>query len=119
MIDRVITNENRFVQVTIQQYSPLVETYIQSLKPDKELGYVPAGDKYFLSRADFTKGVAVVSLTDVSGKGKKAFGAIGNLLAFSAQFMHRRHSGSENHNPASGPHRGPARLSVPPVTSVA
>src|SRR5713226_2790257 len=37
VIDRVITNENRASQ-QIKQYSPLVETYIQNLKPDKELG---------------------------------------------------------------------------------
>src|SRR5260370_24002545 len=53
VIDRVITNENRANQ-QIKQYSPLVETYIQNLKPDKELGYAPAGDKYFLCRADFS-----------------------------------------------------------------
>src|SRR5260370_12796471 len=37
VIDRVITNENRASQ-QIKHYSPLVETYIQNLKPDKELG---------------------------------------------------------------------------------
>src|SRR6202165_3578766 len=57
VIDRVITNENRANQ-QIKQYSPLVETYIQNLKPDKDLGYAPAGDKYFLGRSDFSKGVS-------------------------------------------------------------
>ncbi len=52
VIDRVITNENRRNQ-QIQQYSPLVETYIQDLKPDKDLGYAPAGDKYFLGPRRF------------------------------------------------------------------
>ena len=33
VIDRVITNENRANQ-QIRQFSPLVETYIQYLKPD-------------------------------------------------------------------------------------
>src|SRR5258708_18156689 len=66
VIDRVITNENRASQ-QIRQYSPLVETYIQNLRPDKDLGYVPAGDKYFLGRADFSKGVSLVSLTDTNG----------------------------------------------------
>jgi predicted PurR-regulated permease PerM len=37
VIDRVIIYENRANQ-QIRQYSPLVETYIQNLKPDKELG---------------------------------------------------------------------------------
>ena len=57
VIDRVITNENRANQ-QIKQFSPLVETYIQNLKPDKDLGYAPAGDKYFLGRSDFSKGVS-------------------------------------------------------------
>ncbi|HXY24277.1 MAG TPA: M48 family metalloprotease [Candidatus Acidoferrum sp.] len=86
VIDRVITNENRSIQ-QIRQYSPLVETYIQNLKTDKELGYVPAGDKYFLGRADFSKGVELVSLTDVNTKGKKILGAIGNFFSFSAEFI--------------------------------
>src|ERR1700720_4775956 len=86
VIDRVITNENRLDQ-QIRQYSPLVETYIQNLKPDKDLGYVPAGDKDFLGRAHVTKGVSLVSLTDTNGKGKKIFGAIGNFFSFAMQFL--------------------------------
>src|SRR5216117_973399 len=86
VIDRVVTNENRANQ-QIKQYSPLVETYIQNLRPDKELGYVPAGDKYFLGRADFSKGVALVSLSDTTGKGKKIFGSIGNFFTFAMQYL--------------------------------
>src|SRR6202521_2229400 len=86
LIDRVITNENRLNQ-QIKQYSPLVETYIQHLKPDKDRGYAPAGDKYFLGRADFSKGASLVSLTDTNGKGKKIFGAIGNFFSFAMQFL--------------------------------
>jgi hypothetical protein len=86
VIDRVITNENRANQ-QIRQYSPLVETYIQNLKPDKDLGYAPAGDKYFLGRADFTKGVSLISLTDTNTKGKKIFGSIGNFFSFAMQFL--------------------------------
>ncbi|HTQ61374.1 MAG TPA: M48 family metalloprotease [Candidatus Solibacter sp.] len=86
VIDRVVTNENRLDQ-QIRQYSPLVETYIQNLKPDKELGYVPAGDKYFLGRADFSKGVALVGLSDAEGKGKKIFGTVGNFFSFAMQFL--------------------------------
>src|ERR1700682_1534890 len=85
-IDHVITNENRANQ-QIKQYSPLVETYIQHLKPDKDLGYAPAGDKYFLGRADFSKGVSLVSLTDTNSKGKKIIGSIGNFFSFAMQFL--------------------------------
>src|SRR6202047_4168916 len=86
VIDRVITNENRLDQ-QIRQYSPLVETYIQNLKPDKDLGYVPAGDKYFLGRADFSKGVQLVSLSNAESKGKKIFGSVGNFFSFALQFV--------------------------------
>jgi hypothetical protein len=86
VIDRVVSNEHRLNQ-QIRQYSPLVETYIQNLKPDKELGYVPAGDKYFLGRADFSKGVALVGLSDDQNRGKKIFGTIGNFFSFSMQFL--------------------------------
>jgi peptidase M48-like protein len=86
VVDRVITNENR-LNSQIRQYSPLVETYIQNLKPDKDLGYAPAGDKYFLGRADFSKGVQLVSLTDTQTKGKKVFASIGNFFSFAMQFL--------------------------------
>src|SRR5258708_15226920 len=86
VIDRVITNENRASQ-QIRQYSPLMETYIQNLKTDKDLGYSPAGDKYFLGRADFSKGVSLLSLTDSHGKGKKIIGSIANFLSFPFQFV--------------------------------
>src|SRR5712692_6183412 len=86
VIARVITNENRMNQ-KIREYAPLVETYIQNLKPDKELGYVPAGDKYFLGRADFQKGVELVSLSGTQGKGKKVFASIGNFFSFAMQFL--------------------------------
>src|SRR5271154_1904892 len=86
VVDRGITNENRLTQ-QIRQFSPLVETYIQNLKPDKDLGEIPAGDKYFLGRADFSKGVALVSLSDSGGKGKKIFGSVGNFFSFAMQFL--------------------------------
>src|SRR5579859_5515809 len=86
VVDRVITNENRANQ-QIRQYSPLVETYIQNQKPDKKLGYAPAGDKYFLGRADFSKGVSLVSLTDTNGQGEKSLGSIGNFFAVGMQFQ--------------------------------
>src|SRR6202045_3150166 len=86
VIDRVITNENR-LNGQISKYQPLVETYIQNLKPDKDLGYTPAGDKYFLGRAQFTKGVELISLSETGGKGKKLFTGIGNFFSFAMQYL--------------------------------
>jgi hypothetical protein len=86
VVDRVIINENR-LNGQISKYRPLVETYIQNLKPDKDLGYTPAGDKYFLGRAQFTKGVELVSLSESGGKGKKVFTGIGNFFSFAMQYL--------------------------------
>jgi hypothetical protein len=86
VVDRVVINENHLNQ-RMRQYSPLVETYIQNLKPDKALGYVPAGDRYFLGRADFHKGVELVSLSETQTKGRKIFGSIGNFFSFAMQFL--------------------------------
>jgi hypothetical protein len=86
VVDRVITNENR-LNNQISKYQPLVETYIQNLKPDKDLGFTPAGDKYFLGRAQFTKGVELISLSETGGKGKKIFTGIGNFFSFAMQYL--------------------------------
>src|SRR5262249_703446 len=86
VIDRVTANENKLNQ-EIRKYSPLVETYIQNLKPDAALGFVPAGDKYFLGKANFDKGVNLDSLSDTDNKGKKIFHGVGNFFSFAMQYL--------------------------------
>jgi len=86
VLDRVINNEQHLYG-QIRNYQPLVETYIQNLKPDKDLGQIPAGDKYFLGRANFSKGVQLVPLNDTSSKGKRVVGSIGNFFSFAMQFL--------------------------------
>src|SRR3989442_8439738 len=71
---------------TIRRYSPLVETYIQMVRPDKALGAVPDSDKYFLGRAELDKGVQLEPLINGSGK-HKFLTSIGNI--FSAEFLPR------------------------------
>ncbi len=85
-VDRIVANEQRMYG-QMRNYSPLVETYIQNLRPDKDLGEVPAGDKYFLGRANFEKGVNLVPLTDTAGKGKRVVGSIGNFFSFAMQYL--------------------------------
>ncbi len=46
---RIFSQEAKLVE-TMRAYSPLVETYIQNLVPDKDLGMVPQDDHYFLGR---------------------------------------------------------------------
>ncbi len=86
VLDRIVTNEQHMYG-QMRNFQPLVETYIQNLRPDKDLGEVPAGDKYFLGRANFQKGVNLVPLTDTSSKGRKVVGSIGNFFSFAMQFL--------------------------------
>jgi hypothetical protein len=85
LVDRIVTNENR-LNSQIRRYAPLVETYIQYQKPDKDLGYAPAGDKYFLGRADFAEGIQLASLTETETRGEKVF-TIGNFFSYVTQFL--------------------------------
>ncbi|MGB8541766.1 MAG: hypothetical protein WCD49_09030 [Candidatus Acidiferrales bacterium] len=55
-IDRVIAREHEEV-ATIRRFNPVIETYIQDMKPDKEMGTIPVRDHYFLGQADLSKGV--------------------------------------------------------------
>ena len=52
VIDRTMEREAQFVN-NLRNYNPMVETYIQNMKPDKELGAVPASDRYFLGRMSY------------------------------------------------------------------
>lgn len=55
-INRIIAREHEEV-ATIRRYDPIVETYIQEMRPDKEMGSVPTKDSYFLGQADLAQGV--------------------------------------------------------------
>ena len=68
-IDRMIAREHDEVG-TIRRYSPIIETYIQDMKPDKDLGQVPVSDHYFLGQADLQKGVVDNSMLEKK-KGSK------------------------------------------------
>src|SRR2546430_3896979 len=69
VLDKIVAQEQVEMQ-SLRQYSPLVETYIQNLRPDKHLGSVPNGDKYFLGRAELAKGVELEPLTRGSEIGR-------------------------------------------------
>ena len=55
-IDHIIAREHDEV-ATIRRFSPLIETYIQDMKADKEMGAIPVKDHYFLGQADLSKGI--------------------------------------------------------------
>jgi hypothetical protein len=54
LIDKAITREKEVIK-TVRARAPLVETYIQNMKPDPVLGQVPDSDQHFLGRVEFSK----------------------------------------------------------------
>lgn len=88
VVDRIISRESALM-TSLRQYSPLVETYIQNMRHDPTLGTAPAGDRYFLGRAELTKGVELRSLTEKTGKAHKLFGGVGSFFSFSVEYLPR------------------------------
>jgi hypothetical protein len=54
LIDKSIGREKEVIKV-IKERAPLVETYIQNMKPDPVVGQVPDSDQHFLGRVEFGK----------------------------------------------------------------
>ncbi len=81
-IDRVIAREHEEI-ATIRRFNPVIETYIQDMKPDKEMGTIPVRDHYFLGQADLSKGVVEHSM--LNGK-KGKLDAINPISHLSSMF---------------------------------
>jgi hypothetical protein len=86
VVDKILTQEQVEMQL-LRQYSPLVATYIQNLRADKQLGAVPDGDKYFLGRAGLANGVELEPLDRNADMKHKLFGGLVNI--FSTEFVPR------------------------------
>jgi hypothetical protein len=65
-IDRAIANERALIG-KLRDKEPVIETYIQELKPDPELEFVPRKDHYFLGRLNLEKGIVDKSYLPASG----------------------------------------------------
>jgi hypothetical protein len=55
VVDRITAREHQNLQ-ELRKYSPVVETYIQNMRSDPDLGFVPEKDTYFLGRLDMSAG---------------------------------------------------------------
>jgi hypothetical protein len=91
VVDRIISQEQAEMN-SLKPFTPLVETYIQNLRGDKNLGAVPAGDKYFMGRAVLSKGIELQPLTDGSdseGGKKKFLGGLGSMFSLSMEYLPR------------------------------
>jgi hypothetical protein len=81
-IDRVIAREHDEM-ATIRRFTPVIETYIQDMKPDKDMGSIPVRDHYFLGQADLSKGIVDHSMLNAR-KGK--FDAINPIAHLGGMF---------------------------------
>jgi len=65
IVGKIIERENQEMEI-IRKYSPLVETYVQKVsnkKPD-QASWEPDGDRYFMGRANFSKGFNLEPIAD-------------------------------------------------------
>ena len=86
VIEKLVAQEQAEVGL-LRQYSPLVETYIQYLRPDNQTGAAPSGDKYFLGRAALSRGVELEPLDKDAGLKHKVLGSWAEF--FTSEFLPR------------------------------
>src|SRR6202158_3592641 len=81
VVDRAVEREH-FFMAQMKQLHPLVETYLQNLKEDKDINApIPASDVYFLGRLDMSDGTddrAFVSPT-TAGLGKRMLSKLSSV----------------------------------------
>jgi hypothetical protein len=56
VMDRVIGRENQLIKF-LEDRTPIVETYLQDVTLDQQLGPVPKDDRYFLGRVDLSQSI--------------------------------------------------------------
>lgn len=91
LIDRASAQEKRMAG-ELRKRIPMVQTYIQNLKPDGELGTVPVSDQYILSRVDFDKSFQADGYREKSRKGifQQSIGTLSGLtkaLGLTAEYV--------------------------------
>src|SRR5580658_7031099 len=87
VVDRAIEREH-FFMAQMKHLHPLVETYLQNLKEDKDLGApVPSSDVYFLGRLDMSDGTDDRAFTSptTAGLGKRMISKLSNV--YSMKFL--------------------------------
>ena len=91
LIDRAGAQERKMAS-ELRRRIPMVQTYIQNLKPDGELGTVPVSDQYILSRVDFDRSFHADGYREKSKKGifQGSIGVLSGLIkasGFTAEYV--------------------------------
>jgi hypothetical protein len=80
VLDRMVEREHLFV-AQMRHAHPLVETYIQNMKSDKEMGATPVSDHYFLGRLDLSSGEDDRLFAGQPGFGRRMIDSVTSLYA--------------------------------------
>jgi hypothetical protein len=70
VLDHVVQREHLFI-AQMRHMHPMVETYVQDLKTDKDENIFPVNDRYFLGRLDMSDGPEDTSFIGQPGFGRK------------------------------------------------
>jgi hypothetical protein len=87
LVDKAVAREKIIIK-NIQQRTPLVETYIQEMKPDEKLWQIPTGDTYMLNRVDFRKTFTDKPYAARSDKGHGFFKGSAGAFASIGKALH-------------------------------
>jgi hypothetical protein len=80
VIDRVVQREHFFL-AQMRHLRPMVETYLQDLKSDKDGNAFPVKDQYFLGRLDMSQGPEDTSFIGQPGFGHRMMNHLTGLYA--------------------------------------
>jgi hypothetical protein len=80
VIDRVVQREHFFL-AQMRHLRPMVETYLQDLKSDKDGNAFPVKDQYFLGRLDMSEGPEDTSFIGQPGFGHRMLNHLTGLYA--------------------------------------
>jgi Peptidase family M48 len=74
-VDRIILREHGLIDM-LKSRTPIVETYLQNLEWDAQLGPVPKNDRYFLGRVDLTESIDRKSYLQDESMQKRLLGGV-------------------------------------------
>jgi len=80
VVDRIAEREHFFV-AQMKHAHPLIETYIQNMKSDKELGATPTNDHYFLGRLDMSNGTDDRTFMAQPGFGRRMLSSLTSVYS--------------------------------------
>jgi len=80
MMERVVQKEHLFV-AQMRHMHPMVETYLQNLRTDKNENTVPVKDQYFLGRLDMSDGPEDTSFVGQPGFGRRMLNRLTSVYA--------------------------------------